>query len=148
MNTLFSFSTILDITINMANKINIQGLNEILDPFYRYKMAKLNVAKQKNKIMINNFDVVCKDLDREPNILINYFKKKFNTSFTYKNNILTTTRTDVNYKEFEIVLREFIEKYVLCERCKLPETELHKGDGKNDEVTLICKCCSYVTKCT
>src|SRR3989337_4144938 len=112
MNTLFSFSTILDITINMANKINIQGLNEILDPFYRYKMAKLNVAKQKNKIMINNFDVVCKDLDREPNILINYFKKKFNTSFTYKNNILTTTRTDVNYKEFEIVLREFIEKKV------------------------------------
>lgn len=131
----------------MTSKMNIQGSTDIIDPFYRYTMAKLNVVKQKNKTIIDNLEAVCKDLDREPNLLINYFKRKFNAAFTFKNGVLTTTRTDLNYKEFENVLREFIEFYVLCERCKLPETSLHKNDKKDAEITLLCKCCSHITKC-
>ena len=130
--------------MHMTSKINVQGLNDIIDPFYRYTMTKLNIIKQKNKTIIDNLETVCKDLEREPGLLISYLKKKFNASFTYKDGILSTTRTDINYKEFETVLREFIEYYVLCERCKLPETELHKNDNT---LNLMCKCCSHVTKC-
>ena len=128
----------------MAKKMNIQGINDIIDPCYRYTMTKLNVTKQKNKIIIDNLEEVCKDIDRDPNLLVNYFKKKFNTSFTYKDGTIATTRTNLTYQDFETVLREFIEFYVLCEQCKLPETEFQKN---KEEILLLCKCCSYMTLC-
>jgi len=36
------------------SKINIFGKTEIIDPYYRYTMDKLNVVQNKNKIVINN----------------------------------------------------------------------------------------------
>jgi len=119
------------------SKINIQGINNINDLFYRYKMSPLNVVKQRNKTVIDNLNKVAADLDREPKIIIDYFKKKFNTSFTYKCDILSTP-TDITYEKFESVLREFIELYVLCGTCKLPETEITLN---KDKILLNCKCC-------
>jgi translation initiation factor 5 len=127
----------------MSNKINIQGLNDISDPFYRYTMTKLNVIRQKNKTIIDNLETICQDLERDSLLLVSYFKKKFNSSFNYKDNVLSTTRTNITYQDFEKVLREFIENFVLCEKCKLPETILQQN---SNEILLNCKCCSYVTK--
>jgi len=120
------------------SKINIQGINNINDTFYRYKMSPLNVVKQRNKTVIDNLVKVAADLDRDPKTIVDYFKKKFNTSFTYKNDILSTT-TDITYDKFELALRDFIESYVLCGTCKLPETELTIN---KDKILLNCKCCS------
>ena len=122
------------------SKINIEGIENINDPFYRYTMVKLNVIRQKTKIIINNLNEVAMDLDRDPKIIIDYFKKKFGASFTYKNNILSTS-TDINYSQFALCLREFIEEYVLCEICKLPETIL-QINKKSNKISLNCKCCS------
>jgi len=131
----------------MTTKINIQGIDDIIDPFYRYTITKLNVISQKNKTTIDNLDLICNNVhfSREPSLLIQFFKKKFNASFTYKNNILSTTRTNLSYKDFENTLREFIERFVLCGKCRLPETELNKDD--KDNLYLFCRCCSHITKC-
>lgn len=122
-------------------KINIQGITDINDPFYRYTMEKLNVIKRKNVTVIDNIEIVCKDLDRSSKILIDYFKKKLGISLIYKNNIISTA-ADIDYKVFEEHLRQFIERYVLCKKCRLPETIL---ENNNNKITLSCKCCSYVT---
>ena len=119
--------------------MNIQGLKDINDPFYRYKMEKLNVVRQRNKTVINNINKVCKDLDREPNLLINFLKKKLNVALHYKNNLLTMTAL-ITYNQFELHLREFIDYYVLCEKCTLPETILI---SRQDIIYLDCKCCAY-----
>jgi translation initiation factor 5 len=125
----------------MSKKINIEGSTDVIDPFYRYTMTKLNVIKQKNKTVIDNLNVVCKDLDRDPMLIVNYFKRKFSTSMRYKDNILSTTGT-ITYDQFYDALREFIEYYVLCEKCKLPETIIQ---FKDDQIKLDCNCCSNIT---
>lgn len=122
--------------------MNIQGADDIIDPFYRYKMQKLNVIKQKNKTIIDNFDKVSSDLERDPKMIYSYFKKKFSISMNLKDGVLSTT-ADLGYADFEKVLREFIEDYVLCPKCRLPELVLSKNEKK---MTMTCKSCSFIKK--
>jgi len=124
-----------------SNKINIQGLSDIDDPHYRYTMIKLNVIKQRNKTVIDNLHLVAADLDRNPIMIANFFRKKMGIAMTYKNGILSTS-ADLNYSHFDNPLREFIQLYVLCGVCKLPETIFFIKDNK---VSLECKCCSNKT---
>ena len=60
-----------------SKKINIVGLNDIIDPNYRYRMSKLDVVKQRTKTTITNLKKVSKDLDREPELIVGFFKKRF-----------------------------------------------------------------------
>lgn len=121
------------------SQVNIQGNDDIDDPFYRYKMAKLNVIKQRTKTIIDNLNEVAKDLDRDPKLIADYFKKKFNVSLIFKNGVLSTSAT-LSYDQFSTALRDFIEIYVLCQSCKFPETTLTINKNK-DGIILICKCC-------
>jgi len=60
------------------SKINILGLADKDDIFYRYKMEKMEVVKEKTKIVIINIENVCSDLGVTPLMLLEFFKKKFN----------------------------------------------------------------------
>lgn len=122
----------------MSKKINIQGLTDIDDPFYRYTMTRLNVVRQKNKTLIDNLVIVSKDLERDPEHIAKFFKKKFSVSMNYKDNQLMTT-ANLTSQDFETALREYIQLFVLCERCNLPETNLVDN-------VLVCRCCSHETK--
>lgn len=122
------------------SKMNIQGVNDINDSFYRYKMEKLNVIAQKNKTIIDNIKKVCDDIAVSPIMLYKFFKKRFSVSMNMDKNYVLSTTKKITYDEFEKVLREFIEKYVLCKQCKLPE--LNYTIEKNKTIR-ICKSCSF-----
>lgn len=117
------------------SKINIQGLDDIDDPFYRYKMVPINVVHQKNKTIIDNIPQVCADLETDPQRVIKFFKKKFSISMQYKKDVLSTAAR-LTYNDFSGALREYIELFVLCRKCKLPER-----DEQN-----ICKACGINNK--
>ena len=121
------------------SKINIAGLDEINDPFYRYKMTKLVISRQKKSwTLINNLDNVANDIGREQNLIIEFFKKKFSANFSIKKQMLVTSK-DISYDEFEKAIREFIEYFVLCPICRLPETNIRKS---SNDLYLDCICCS------
>ena len=123
-------------------KINVCGLEEKDDPFYRYQMEKFVVTRQKKgRTVVENLENVAKDIERDPILIIEFFKRKFSTNFIFKKGILTTSR-DINYKELEIAIREFIEYFVLCSICRLPETTITKNSNK---FFLNCKCCSNIS---
>lgn len=126
----------------MPQKINIQGLQDINDPFYRYQMDKFILVKEKNKLVINNFDKVCQDIKRSPKLLIDYYKKKFGISIVYKD---TKVFLPSNFDQEKIIsgLREFIDIYVLCEKCQLPETNI---DLQNNKIILSCDCCGFISE--
>lgn len=124
------------------SKINICGLDDNNDPFYRYKMEKVNIVVQKNKSNIMNLHIIANEIYRDVNLLVNYYKKKFNTSVIFKNNILTVSGI-ITTNEFEEALREFIEYYVLCPVCRLPQTELVIVKNK---IEINCKCCPNSTE--
>lgn len=117
-------------------KVNIQGLIEVDDPFYRYQRQIFNVVSLKNKTQITNFDEVCKDIEREPKIVINFFKKKLGLNIIYKNSLVVFSN-HVLANDLEKVLNEFIDKYVLCPICKLPETVFINNEKRK------CRACSY-----
>jgi translation initiation factor 5 len=118
------------------SKINIQGLDDVDDPFYRYRMTKLDVTKIKNRTLISNFDLVCKDIQRDPKFVANFYKKKLGIAVIHKDGILSTT-ANLDYTQCYQVLREFIDKFVLCKKCRLPETDF-------DKQILSCRGCGYV----
>lgn len=123
------------------NRINIRGKNEIDDPFYRYKRDRVITQKLRNKVEIANLTKISKDIERDPDILISYLKLKFNSNFIDKNNKITTTKNLEN-SQIESVINDFIQEYVLCEKCLLPETDLLY----KDTIYLNCRCCSHLTK--
>ena len=125
-----------------ASKINIRGITEIIDPYYRYTMDKIKMEKRKNVNVITNINNISKDLDRDPEMIILYIKKKLSIPLIYKKKEIIINSM-IKSDEITNILYEFIEYFVLCGRCKLPETTLNISE---DCVELECKCCSYNTK--
>lgn len=123
------------------SKINIQGQNNIDDPFYRYKMEKLNIINQKNKTVIDNLKKVCDDLGVDPTLLYSFFKKKFSISMNMDKNFILSTAAKLSYGDFEKALREFIDIYVLCNQCKLPELTIVV---EKDKMSRTCRSCSFI----
>jgi translation initiation factor 2 beta subunit (eIF-2beta)/eIF-5 len=115
--------------------MNIQGLQPIDDPFYRYRMP---IPKYDNT-GLTNLPQIAKDLNREPEMIIKFLKHKFSSSCVYKNNVLTLPK-NTTPSDFNNAIYEFIEYVVLCPLCRLPETIIEQD---NDKIYISCKCCSY-----
>lgn len=124
------------------SKINIFGKTEIIDPYYRYKMDKLNIIQNKNKLSINNLDKISTDLRIDKSIIIDLFKIYLNCNIIEdknKNNI-TITSNKLCYDDFYNALKELIEYLILCPICTKPETKL---EVKNKNINMVCACCSF-----
>lgn len=121
--------------------INISGLEDNNDPFYRYKRDLITIQNQKTKTAITNLDKISTDLSREPKMIIDYFKKKLGVSFTSKKGQYITPKI-FTVNELEKCLREYTQDFVLCSVCSLPETDLSIDDNGN--LQSKCKCCSNI----
>ena len=124
------------------SKINIAGLNDIIDINYRYKMTKIDTIIEKNKTVIQNLSKISGELGRDEQMIIHFFKKHFGTNFTMKNSKYTSAKKLTN-KELQDALKEFIEHSVLCPTCKLPETHLKPS---KTSITITCDCCGHADK--
>lgn len=99
------------------------------DPFYRYKMPKPVFASEKHGIRIKNFKSICLAIKRNEEYLINYLKKKLGTTISIRNDTILI-KGNVSNEEITTIIQSFIEEYVLCEICSLPETDFYI-DTKN-----------------
>lgn len=125
--------------LGKKNQINIRGNTPINDPFYRYQMDQVEITKQGIKIVFLNIESISKSLSREPSQIVSFLKKYFGSSFEYKDNIATTTKKDLTKEELQNALFKYIEEYVLCKKCKNPETIYEKEKKK---IFMCCKACS------
>lgn len=123
--------------------INIRGKTPIDDPNYRYKMNKLNIVAERALISIDNIHVVSKDLGRTPEMLVEFIKHKLGTNLSYKNNKLKYSNKITN-DSIQEALYEFIEMFVLCEVCNLPETDM-KIKKQENIIEFNCRACSNNT---
>lgn len=79
-------------------------------------------------IKITNLDMISKELDRNPILLIKYFRKKLGVAINKKYEI--SALVDASF--LEELLEMYIKKHVLCRKCNIPET---------DCVTFVCRAC-------
>jgi len=118
----------------MAQVINIQGTTAVDDPEYRYKMPAIigKVEGRGNgiKTAIPNMTQVALALHRDPGEVTKFFGCELGAQTTW---VLDTERSIVNgahtTSDLQVNLFKYIEKFVLCPNCRLPETDYKVRNG-------------------
>ncbi|KAF2191534.1 hypothetical protein K469DRAFT_697188 [Zopfia rhizophila CBS 207.26] len=121
--------------------INIR--RDVTDPFYRYKMERLQskIEGKGNgiKTVIVNLSSVAQSLARPPAYVIKYFGFELgaqtNTNPSDDRWIINGAHDASKLQDY---LDGFISKFVLCKKCKNPETDVNIKDGR---ILLDCKAC-------
>ncbi|XP_041071179.1 eukaryotic translation initiation factor 5 [Cetorhinus maximus] len=127
----------------MAVNVN----RSVSDQFYRYKMPRL-IAKVEGKgngiktVIVNMVDVA-KALNRPPTYPTKFFGCELGaqTQFDSKNDRYIVNGSHEANK-LQDMLDGFIRKFVLCNECENPETDLHVNP-KKQTIGISCKACGY-----
>lgn len=101
------------------------------DLYHRYKRSSVEVTYKntgKGQTVIENINKICHQLETKPENLIKYLKKQVNATFDNDGII----HAKVDKEKIETSIDKYIELYVLCPRCKLPEYQAG-----------YCKACGY-----
>ena len=126
--------------------VNIR--RDVSDPFYRYKMERLQskIEGKGNgiKTVVANLPSVAQSLARPPAYVIKWFGFELGAQ---TNTNPKDDRWIINgaheASKLQDSLDGFISKYVLCKSCKNPETEIKLKDGR---ILLDCKACGQRTE--
>lgn len=139
--------------------VNIAGTSPVDDPEYRYKMplvfGKIEGRGNGIKTVIPNISDVAMSLHRDPGEVNKFFGCELGAQTTFN---VETDRAVVNGAHTDTVLQtmmhRYIENFVLCPSCRLPETEYRiKNDtifhkcaacGAKDMVDMSHKLCTYI----
>lgn len=139
--------------------INISGTTPVDDPEYRYKMpvvyGKIEGRGNGIKTVIPNITDVALSLHRPPGEVCKFFGCELGAQTTYS---AETDRAIVNGAHTDATLQSlihrYIEKFVICPQCGLPETDYkikneviyHKcaACGNKEMVDMAHKLCTYI----
>ncbi|KAI4214698.1 MAG: hypothetical protein LQ351_002771 [Letrouitia transgressa] len=116
---------------------------DVSDPFYRYKMERLQskIEGKGNgiKTVVANLSSVAQSLSRPPSYVIKYFGFELgaqtNTNPSDDRWIINGAHEASKLQDY---LDGFITKFVLCKKCRNPETDVVFKDGR---ILLDCKAC-------
>ena len=132
------------------SKINIEG-NEIIDDMnYRYQMEPIMVnyrgKNQGAKTLILNISIIAQQLERNVLELCEFFKHKYNTRINYDSDakvceLKGTIMRDVLQDD----LRLFIQEFIICNQCGLPETE-YRIKKTSKKLRKKCRSCGFKQK--
>uniref|UniRef100_A0AC34R287 Eukaryotic translation initiation factor 5 n=1 Tax=Panagrolaimus sp. JU765 TaxID=591449 RepID=A0AC34R287_9BILA len=124
---------------------NINVNRNVIDPFYRYKMPRLQAKVEGKgngiKTVIANMVEIAKALERPPTYPTKYFGCELGaqTNFDLKNDrYIVNGEHDAN--KLQDLLDGFIRKFVLCPSCDNPETTLIV---KRQTIHSKCKACGH-----
>jgi translation initiation factor 5 len=121
--------------------INIAGLTAVNDPSYRYKMPKI-VGKVEGKgngikTVLLNVDDLSVALKRDPAEITKFFGCELGAQTTF-----AADRAIVNgaHRESDLQthLSKYIENFVLCANCHLPETHYKIKEGLISQKCIAC----------
>ncbi|CAF0757676.1 unnamed protein product [Brachionus calyciflorus] len=121
--------------------VMIPVLKDTKDPHYRYKMPKLTAKIEGSgngiKTVLTNLSAVAKSLYRPPSYLLKYFGIELGAQVTMNNDIFIVNGTHDPDKLLNS-LYGFIQKFVLCPKCKNPETSLTIEKGTIKQKCIAC----------
>lgn len=139
--------------------MNISGTSPVEDPSYRYKMpavmGKIEGKGNGIKTVIINISALALSLHRSPGEVTKHFGCELGAQTTYNE---STDRAVVNGAHTDMVLQQTVHKYiqefVLCPNCGLPETNysfrngcvVHRcmACGAKEMVDMSHKLCTYI----
>lgn len=96
--------------------------------FERWEIPKADVQIVGNKTILSNFVQICSYLRRDCNHLVKFLSKELASSSKIENDRLVFNRK-IPYGNVDEKLKLYVSKFVVCQECKKPDTELKKQDG-------------------
>lgn len=122
--------------------MNINGDNK--DDFYRYKRPEfeIKIGGGGNGIytIINNMDSIGDSIGHSSYLLFKYIAKITGSNYIEGKNQLTGAHTKETLNN---LLQEYIENFVLCPKCNIPESKpIIIGNKKRVELYLSCMACN------
>ncbi len=126
-----------------APLVNIAGLTPVDDPSYRYKMPKIlgKVEGRGNgiKTVLVNVVEVAQALNRDAPEVTKFFGCELGAQTIYSEDIDRAVVNGAhNDNDLQNKIKIYIEKFVLCPTCKLPETHYKIKDGVIHQKCLAC----------
>lgn len=121
-------------------KVNIP--KSINDPTYRYQRDTIKIEIHNNNggmTKLDNIETISNQLGTELDHVLKFLKKSLNVNLIQKNGVfIRKVETQNNIEE---KIEEYIQKEILCLKCKNPEFTLEntKKDKKK-----TCKACGYI----
>lgn len=120
----------------------------IQDPFYRYKMPKINSrqAGQGNGCytFLDNISDVSNSINTPNQILFSYITNSLGTSYNEKKQTITGHYTD---EEITNCIYDYIDSFVLCKKCTIPEIIINiEGTKKKKKINCKCSACGVEYK--
>ncbi|KAK6519698.1 Eukaryotic translation initiation factor 5A-1 [Arthrobotrys megalospora] len=126
--------------------VNIR--RDVTDPFYRYKMEKLQskIEGKGNgiKSVIVNLPSVANSLARPPIYVVKYFGFELGAQTNAGGDDRWIINGAHEATKLQELLDGFITKFVLCKECLNPETDL--SISKDQNIIRNCKACGQRTK--
>ena len=157
MNEPIEFSFSNSTTIPIISSSSIHPSSSSVDPFYRYQMPVLSSEiLTKHQTLIHNLPEVAHALNREPIEILKFFS--IETSSRFHHSILSCHSSNHRYilsgryssTQLQQLLSEYLELYVICPHCSLPDTFYkikRAGNKSNGKVSLVCQVCGLKSRC-
>lgn len=123
------------------NNEGMLNVNESDDPFYRYKMEKLYVITTDTKggtTIIRNIQTVSKAIYRTASDLKSFYSKHLGLNASVKNDELYIPGRFAQ-ETLQKALQHYINNYILCSKCKSPETHHNKN-----KTAYTCSACGHL----
>jgi len=130
----------------MEKTKNIGGVDK--DMFHRYKRPVPIVKVEKPgtngvKTVIENMTAIAKALEIPPEYPTRFFGYELGSQATYEHSAdrtCTIIKGKHTLQDLDRLLEEFIKKFILCPKCKLPETKI---SVKKSQVRIDCRGCGH-----
>ncbi len=103
----------------------------------RFEVQKVTGHYEGTKTVITNFLKIALLLRRNPEHIIKFLGKELASSIELSNERLILFRR-ISSKEINEKIEKYINQFVLCPRCKKPDTELV---NEEDKIFLKCLAC-------
>ena len=126
--------------INIHEKmINIQKDN--IDPNYRYKMpaVQIKIEGRGKKTVVSNLTEISRSLNRREEEILKFISYEAGTQIKVKNDKMIINKAMIP-NDLQIIIYDYIERFVLCPDCDNPET-YYKFKLKKDKVYRKCRAC-------
>nr|QFG74324.1 MAG: hypothetical protein [Megaviridae environmental sample] len=114
-------------------EININP--NIDDNFYRYKMPDLIIKNDTKLTKIVNLNDIATVLNIPSTILLKYFSVVLGTNSNHKK---LTINGKYDKKHLLNTLYKFIESYIICKKCTIPELNFTYN---NKDINITCSAC-------
>eukprot|EP01041_Mallomonas_annulata_P009183 gene9183-19043_t len=129
--------------------MNIAGLTPVEDPSYRYKMPRITAKVEGRgngiKTVLTNIFEVALSLNREAPEITKYFGCEMGSQTTFSAELeRAVVNGNHNAQDLQNKLSTYIEQFVLCKQCRLPETSYRI---KNGIIAQKCAACGSKDNC-